>query len=46
MEDVKQLMLELADSYENNPAMSESMDEQYGAGTAEYLGKAVREFYK
>ena len=46
MEDVKQLMLEIADSYEKNPAMSESMDKQYGAGTAEYLGKAVREFYK
>ena len=39
-------MLEIADSYEKNPAMSESMDKQYGAGTAEYLGKAVREFYK
>ena len=39
-------MLEIADSYENNPAMSESMDEQDGAGMAEYLGKAVREFYK
>ena len=46
MEEVKQLMLEIADSYEKNPAMSESMDKQYGAGTAEYLGKAVREFYK
>lgn len=46
MDDVKELMLEIADSYEKNEDMRKSMDAPYGNGTAAFLGKAVREFYK
>lgn len=46
MDDVKELMLEIADSYEKNEDMRKSMDAPYGNGTAVFLGKAVREFYK
>lgn len=46
MEDVKELMLEIADSYEKNEDMRKSMDTPYGNGTAVFLGKAIREFYK
>lgn len=46
MDDVKELMLEIADSYEKNEDMRKSMDTPYGNGTAVFLGKAIREFYK
>ena len=46
MDDAKELMLEIADSYEKNVDMRKSMDAPYGNGTAAFLGKAVREFYK
>ena len=46
MDDVKELMLEIADSYEKSEDMRKSMDTPYGNGTAVFLGKAIREFYK
>lgn len=46
MDDVKELILEIADSYEKNEDMRKSMDTPYGNGTAVFLGKAIREFYK
>lgn len=46
MPDVKKLMLELAELYLNDEFMKKTMDAQYGEGAAEYIGAAVKEFYK
>ena len=46
MPDVKKLMLEMAELYLNDESMKETMDARYGEGAAEYIGEAVKEFYK
>ena len=46
MPDVKKLMLEMAELYLNDESMKKTMDARYGEGAAEYIGEAVKEFYK
>ncbi|MDO5426031.1 MAG: MerR family transcriptional regulator [Eubacteriales bacterium] len=46
MKDVEAMMLEMADLYLENEKAAAGMDAQYGEGTAAFLGKAIREFYK
>lgn len=46
MPDVKNLMLDMAELYLNDESMKETMDARYGEGAAEYIGEAVKEFYK
>lgn len=46
MPDVKKLMLDMAELYLNDESMKKTMDARYGEGAAEYIGEAVKEFYK
>ena len=46
MKDVKALVLELADSYKNDEKIKKILEEQYGAGIADFFAAAVHEFYK
>ena len=45
MEDVRKLMLELAEGYRSNKELREGFDSVYGAGTASYMGDAIEAFY-
>lgn len=45
MEDVRELMLELAEGYRSNQEVREGFDSVYGAGTASYMGDAIEAFY-
>ena len=44
-ENVRYYMLELADTIERNPPMSEATDKEYGTGVSRYMVDAIREYY-
>ncbi|MCD2491728.1 MerR family transcriptional regulator [Lacrimispora sp. NSJ-141] len=46
MKDVSRLMKELAESYRTDKRVKGALDQQYGEGASEYIGKAILEFYK
>ncbi|MDD3370091.1 MAG: TipAS antibiotic-recognition domain-containing protein, partial [Lachnospiraceae bacterium] len=45
MGDVKILLLEIAKTYKENIEMRQSMDSEYGEGSAKYIGEAIEAFY-
>lgn len=46
MKDVKALVLNLAAAYRDDGKMKKALEEQYGAGIADFFAAAVYEFYK
>lgn len=42
----KDIMLQLADLYQNNKEVHAECDSQYGEGVAEFFVEAIRHFYK
>lgn len=46
MKDVSKLMLEMAELYETDQKMRLELDSRYGEGAADYIGKAIKAFYK
>ena len=45
MQDVSQMMLELAEAYRTNRQLQEIQDSIYGAGTTAFFGEAMEAFY-
>ena len=46
MKDVSKLMLEMAELYETDQKVRLELDSRYGEGAADYIGKAIKAFYK
>ena len=46
MEDVTELMLELAKAYRKDGRMQKVLDSVHGEGTTEYIGQAIEAFYR
>lgn len=46
MKDMSAFMLEMSSMYLTNKAMQESLDEKYGKGSTEYIGRALEAFYR
>lgn len=46
MEDVTELMLEMAKTYQTNTEIQAVQDSIYGEGTTAYAGRAIEAFYK
>ena len=46
MPDVRLMLLEMAELYTSDDKIIAVTDAQYGAGASEYIGKALKEFYK
>ncbi|MDD3796891.1 MAG: MerR family transcriptional regulator [Lachnospiraceae bacterium] len=45
MGDVKMLLLEIAKAYKENIEIRQSIDSEYGEGSAKYIGEAIEAFY-
>lgn len=46
MKDVKALVLNLVAAYRDDGKMKKALEEQYGAGIADFFAAAAYEFYK
>ena len=46
MPDVRLMLLEMAELYIGDDKFKTVIDAQYGVGSSEYIGRALKEFYK
>ena len=46
MKDVSAMMLEVAEEYQNNRKIQETLDKMYGEGAAIFIGRAFEVFYE